>query len=220
MIENLSLIAEPEKRSRTAQEIMRVMLTFNPAIREVPEFRRKLWEQLFQIADYNLELNGPFPIPEKPEPEPNTRAAYHFRKCKYRQYGLNVELLVRRAMEMPDGPQREEMVLHIAQIMKQCLHFYQTGVPNDEVVFEHLAHLSDGMFTYSAEQFQLRNQYSQRTNNPNFRQNRSNNQNNNNRRSFTGNRNTTHNSNSGNSGQNNNNYQGSFRPNRDRKKPR
>lgn len=149
---------DPEKRFRMAHELVRIMglltvKTKDP--KELQEQRKKLWEHLYRVTGYRLELPQVPNPPQSPDATPPPRIGYYPYRSRYRQYGKNVELMIEQAATMPQGQARDRYVVQIANIMKQFLHNYGGG-SNDQVVFEHLSELSGGRIRLSPDAVTLR----------------------------------------------------------------
>lgn len=145
MIEQTVEIEDPKERERSAQSIISVMGNLNPHLRDVPDFQHKLWDQLFIMSDFKLDIEAPFPIPTResiyksPEPLP-----YPQNFPKYRFYGNNIKRMIDKALEWEDGEKKEALILTIANHMKKCFLNWNKDTVKDEVIFNHLFELSGG----------------------------------------------------------------------------
>ncbi|MCS7072891.1 MAG: DUF4290 domain-containing protein [Bacteroidia bacterium] len=191
-----SLKQEPdiEIRTKLAYELVRIMAILSPAAKDSADYRSKLWNHLFQLCDYDLEVNAPFPL-QKPniDTSPQQRLPYYTGNSKMKQYGKNVEKMIELAVKMPDGPSKDAYVLLIANIMKQSLlaaNQNLTDTSCDQLVKEHLALLSNSAIQYQEDVFlkpkkQTQNHYyktNQRFNKPKSQSNHKNQSNKNNHR--------------------------------------
>jgi hypothetical protein len=163
------MLAEPDSRrqAQMAHEIIRVMNTIAPPTKDLVDQKRKLWDNLFRISDYRLPTSIiPFRPPVPLRSVPPAHIPYQNYRSKYKPYGRNVELLVQKALAMPDSPERDRFILQIAQIMRTFLHNYSSGVTSDKVIFDHLADLSGGKIRLSEEEISLRHTAKQHSPNP------------------------------------------------------
>ena len=121
MVEYAKKIEDRDRRSRVIKEIVRIMVNLHPEIKDQPDYEVKLWDHLFMIADFDLDIDSPFPAPDAAEAtkRPETRMEYYRPKTRFKQYGRNVELMIERAMGMEDGEQKTRYVNYIATIMRQ-----------------------------------------------------------------------------------------------------
>ena len=147
MIEHAITIEDRDERNRAAKAIVAVMGYLNPSLRDIVDFKHKLWDHLFLMADFKLEVDSPYPLPDpdtmvvKPQrvPYPNNRIRYKF-------YGKNMEVMVAKIAEMPDSPEREAITRSLANFMKMSYLTWNKDSVDDSTIFDHLAQLSkDGL---------------------------------------------------------------------------
>jgi hypothetical protein len=114
-------------------------------LRDVPDFQHMLWDQLFIISDFNLNVESPYDIPSREElaerPEP---LSYPQNFPKYRFYGNNIKRMIDVAISWEDGEKKEGLVLTIANHMKKCFLNWNKDTVDDDVIFKHLFELSEG----------------------------------------------------------------------------
>jgi len=134
-----------EERNKVAKSIINVMGNLQPHLRDVPDFQHKLWDQLFIIADFELDVDSPYPITSKEElnekPEPLRYPQNH---PKYRFYGNNIKTMIDVANTWEDGELKEALVYTIANHMKKCFLNWNKDTVEDDVIFNHLYELSGG----------------------------------------------------------------------------
>jgi hypothetical protein len=117
----------------------------NPHLRDVPDFQHKLWDQLFIISDFKLDVESPFPKPtremleERPE-----MLEYPQNFPKYRFYGNNINRMINEVKDWEEGPLKEGLVLTIANHMKKSYLNWNRDAVDDDVIFGHLFELSGG----------------------------------------------------------------------------
>lgn len=144
MIDYAVTVKDEKERDTVAQAIIQVMGQLNPHLRDVTDFKHKLWDHLFIISNFKLKVASPFPIPTeniltaKPE-----KVAYPSRNIKYRHYGKTVEALIEKAITMKDGDEKDYLVLSIANLMKRLYLTWNRDSVNDELIIDQLAQLSD-----------------------------------------------------------------------------
>lgn len=145
MVEHAVAIEDDKERNEVANSIIAVMGNLNPHLRDVPDFKHKLWDQLFIISDFKLDVDSPFPKPtrEKLEEAPEP-LEYPQNYPKYRFYGNNIKLMIDEALKMEAGPLREGLVFTIANHMKKCYLNWNRDTVEDKMIFDHLYELSDG----------------------------------------------------------------------------
>jgi len=145
MINYAKELPTKEERNKVAKSIINVMGNLQPHLRDVPDFQHKLWDQLFIIADFQLDADSPYPMPSKEQltagPEP---LEYPQNFPKYRFYGNNIKTMIDIANTWEDGDLKEALVYTIANHMKKCFLNWNKDTVEDYVIFNHLYELSDG----------------------------------------------------------------------------
>ncbi len=145
LIDNCVAIEDPEERNKMAKAIVDVMGNLQPHLRDVPDFKHKLWDQLFIMSDFKLEAESPYPKPEREElaakPE---RLAYPKYDSKYRFYGNNIQTMIAVALTWEEGEAREALYFAIANHMKKCYLNWNKDTVDDHIIYNHLLDLSKG----------------------------------------------------------------------------
>lgn len=145
MVDQCVAIEDREARNKCAKSIIAVMGNLNPHLRDVPDFQHKLWDQLFIISDFKLDVDSPFPKPsieelrERPEP-----LNYPQNHPKYRFYGNNIKRMIDVARKWEEGDMKNALVINIANHMKKSFLNWNKDTVEDQVIFQHLYELSDG----------------------------------------------------------------------------
>lgn len=158
LIDQATAIADKEERNKAARYIISVMGSLNPHLRDVPDFQHKLWDQLFIMSDFNLDVDSPYPIPSKDilTQKPD-RLKYPQNFPKYRFYGNNIKYMIDVANSWEESELKNALVLVIANHMKKCYLSWNKDTVTDEVIFEHLLELSDGKLNLSKSNEELSN---------------------------------------------------------------
>lgn len=145
MVDHAVSLTDREERNKVAQAIIKVMGELKPELRDVEEYKPKLWTHLFIMSDFKLEVDSPYPLPnpEVLQEKPN-KVDYPQSKIKIGHYGKNVELLIAKACEMPEGDEREALVKTIASMMKQFYLTFNSTSIEDDMIADHISKLSDG----------------------------------------------------------------------------
>ena len=145
MVDHAISIEDRQERNKCAKSIIAVMGNLNPHLRDVPDFQHKLWDQLFIISDFKLDVDSPFTKPSKEElTEPPQPLEYPQNHPKYRFYGNNIKRMIDVANKWEDGDMKEGLVMTIANHMKKCFLNWNKDTVEDHVIFNHLFELSDG----------------------------------------------------------------------------
>ncbi len=210
IVDNCIKIEDREHRNRTAHEIIELMGQLNPHLRNVEDFRHKLWDHLFMISEFKLDVDSPYPkttksqIIEKPEP-----LEYPQTKIRHRHYGKNVAALVSKAVEVEDPEKRLAFAQCIGNYMKLTYVNWNKENTNDEIIKNDLNIISKGELSLSVED--NISELSRANRQSNINQNNNNgkrqfNQNRNNNNQNRNNNNQNRNNNNQNRNNNNNNF--------------
>ncbi|MCG2459975.1 DUF4290 domain-containing protein [Flavobacteriaceae bacterium F89] len=152
MVDHAVSIRDDGERNRVAKAIISVMGNIQPHLRDVPDFQHKLWDQLFIMSDFKLDVESPFPITPKEtlqqRPEPLN---YPQNFPKYRFYGNNIKRMIDVAVKWEKGEMREGLEYVIANHMKKSYLNWNKDTVDDQVIFKHLYELSDGQIDMASE---------------------------------------------------------------------
>ncbi|CAM2906232.1 DUF4290 domain-containing protein [Flavobacterium frigoris] len=145
LIEQATAIEDAEERNKAAKYIIQVMGSLNPHLRDVLDFQHKLWDQLFIMSDFKLDVESPYPIPSREvlQLKPDV-LQYPQNFPKYRYYGNNIKYMIDVANKWEDGDMKNALVKVIANHMKKSYLSWNKDTVKDDVIFEHLFELSDG----------------------------------------------------------------------------
>lgn len=143
LVKHISTIENREERNRYAQALIGVMGNLNPHLRDINDFKHKLWDHLAIISDFKCDYDSPYPIPtediitEKPK-----KVAYGTTNPRYKHYGKNIEYLVDKACKMEEGSDKQEFTLILANMMKRFYYVWNKETIADEVIINDLLELS------------------------------------------------------------------------------
>ncbi|KRD07304.1 hypothetical protein ASE21_17560 [Flavobacterium sp. Root901] len=145
LIDQATAIEDDEMRNKAAKYIIQVMGSLNPHLRDVPDFQHKLWDQLFIMSDFKLNVESPYPIPSREvlELKPDV-LQYPQNFPKYRFYGNNIKYMIDVANKWEEGEMKNALVMVIANHMKKSFLSWNKDTVKDDVIFEHLYELSGG----------------------------------------------------------------------------
>lgn len=155
MVDYALTLADRGERQRCADAIVSIMGNMFPHLRDVPDFKHKLWDHLAVMADYKLDIDYPYEI--RPKKEVGAKPApmpYPMKKIRYRHYGALLESLTRKLAEMPEGPEREELSLRVAGQMKRSLGNWNKDAMDDEKVAFDLSAYTHGAVHLDVPRFQ------------------------------------------------------------------
>lgn len=145
MVDHIKAIKDRDERNRAARTIISIMGNLNPQIRDVGDFKHKLWDHLALIADFDLDIDSPYPTPE-PEKfvEKPKQVPYHQGDIRFLHYGRIIELMIDAAAQMDDGEEKEYLTNLIVNQMKKAYITWNRSQVADEVIIENLKLLSRG----------------------------------------------------------------------------
>jgi hypothetical protein len=157
MVNYCMTIEDKEYRSRVAKEIVRMMVDLNPSIKDDPEYEQKLWDHLFVISEFKLDVEAPYPMPSPEDSrfQKPKRMAYHRIRPRKRQYGHNIELMVKKALEMEDEEERKRYLSRVAYTMKQFLRGNDKDSMPEEILANHINEIAQGKLNITAEDLEL-----------------------------------------------------------------
>lgn len=144
-------IENREERMRCAKTIIGIMGTMFPHLRDVHDFKHKLWDHLAIMADFKLDIDFPYEIPEpamfhtKPGKVP-----YQTGKIRFMHYGRIVHELIEKAIAHPDENEKRQLVQLIAGHMKKSLMTFNKDSASDERVVSDLKMLSNGRLAFDS----------------------------------------------------------------------
>ncbi len=145
MVDHIKTIEDREERNRAAKTIIQIMGNLNPHLRDIGDFKHKLWDHLALIADFDLDIDTPFPPPEQAKfnERPN-QIPYRQGDIRYLHYGRIIELMIDAASEMDDGEEKEYLTNLIVNQMKKAYVTWNRSQVSDEVIISDMKFLSAG----------------------------------------------------------------------------
>ncbi|MFD2598554.1 DUF4290 domain-containing protein [Sphingobacterium corticis] len=152
MVDYICTISDREERNRLAQVVIDMMGVLNPHLRDVSDFKHKLWDHLYIISDFKIDVDSPYPIPDRDQirQKPET-IAYPQRSIRYKHYGRTVEDMIKKAIEQPNPEHAERMALSIANFMKMAYLSWNKDSVSDDHIIQDLRELSKGALTLPSD---------------------------------------------------------------------
>ncbi|WLD22874.1 DUF4290 domain-containing protein [Flavobacterium dauae] len=145
LIDQVILIEDSAERNKAARAVIDIMGTINPHLRDVLDFQHKLWDQLFKMSRFELDVDSPY---EKPKAVTNFNEPilieYPRNNHKYRFYGSNIVDMINEAISWEEGERKEALIMVIANHMKKSYVNWNNESIDDAVIFQHLKELSGG----------------------------------------------------------------------------
>lgn len=145
MVKYICDLPTKEERNRYAQVVIELMGFLNPHLRDVADFKHKLWDHLHIISDFKIDVDSPYPLPSpeaihlKPEP-----LRYPHQRIRYKHYGKTIEMMIEKAKSIDEPARRQHMVQAIANFMKMAYVQWNKDSVADESILADLRELSKG----------------------------------------------------------------------------
>ena len=156
MVDHAVTIEDRAERQRCANTIIAVMGNMFPLLRDMPDFKHKLWDHLAVMSDFKLDIDYPYEVvkPEEMHAIPQ-RLSYPKGAIRYRHYGRCIEEMMKKACAMPDGEERNELLrLIAAQMKKEYILWNKDGVEDSKIV-EDICEYSAGQIRLSESELNL-----------------------------------------------------------------
>ena len=154
MAEYVLTIEDREKRQKNANALVELMGFLNPHLKNVEDFRHKLWDHLFLITDFKLDVDSPYPIPTRetlrPTPDP---LPYPKRYPKYNHLGKNIEIIIDKALKEEDAEKRQGFANSIAYYMKLTYSNWHKELVHDDNIQTELSAITKGELEFNNRPF-------------------------------------------------------------------
>jgi len=152
MVDYICSLPTKEERNQYAQVVIDMMGVLNPHLRDVSDFKHKLWDHLHIISDFKIDVDSPYPTPARDaiHKKPDL-LDYPQHTIRYKHYGHTVERMIEKALAMSSPENRQRMALSIANFMKMAYVTWNKDTVQDEHILQNLAELSKGELVLPAE---------------------------------------------------------------------
>lgn len=150
MVDHILTIEDKERRQKQAHVVIELMGFLNPHLKNVEDFRHKLWDHLFLISDFKLEVDSPYPIPTReklsarPDPLP-----YPKRYPRYSHLGKNLEVVINKALKEEDPAKRQGFANAIAYYMKLAYNNWHKDQVHDDAIQQELTNITKGQLEFT-----------------------------------------------------------------------
>jgi len=151
MVEYAVEIRDRNLRTQQAHAIVRSMSFFSQGTKDTEDYWHKLWDHLFILSDYRLDIDAPFPMPDKETIKERVKCLeYPKHEIRFRPYGYLIEDIIQKMIKEEDCSEKEQAVVNVANhLKKQYLNWNRDSV-NDELIAEHLHEISNGKLELKA----------------------------------------------------------------------
>ena len=160
LADHLGTVEDREKRTKYAYTLVELMRQLNPsnAVRDPEETTQKIWDDLFIMTNFTLDVDAPFPPPaediltKKPE-----RMSYNKESARYKHYGQNVEKLIALASEIEDEAEQRGAIIYLGKLMKTFYTTWNRDNVDDSTIVDHLRSMSKGKLLIPVEEVKAKN---------------------------------------------------------------
>ena len=158
LVDHIRILEDKEKRTESAYVLIELMKLINPNARDSQESSQKLWDDLFIMSDFDLDIDSPYPMPEKEilskKPEP---LGYKTSEIRFKHYGRNIQLLIKKAIELQDPEDKDSAVIHIGRLMKSFQNTWNRDNVEDTTILKNIEKMSNKELTIDIERVKSEN---------------------------------------------------------------
>jgi hypothetical protein len=163
LVEYIRSMPDKEKRTEMAFTLIELMKQLTPSVKEAtPENPQRMWDDLYIIADFNIDLNNPFPVPQRDilfkKPK---RMAYPQSNIRFKHYGKNIERLISEAVKLDNPQEKEEAIVYLGKLMKTFYGNWNKETLDDSVIVNDIKTLSKGALSVSLDKVREENLFEQ-----------------------------------------------------------
>lgn len=150
MVDHIMTIEDRDERNRAARTVIDIMGSMYPYLRDINDFKHKLWDHLAIMADFQLDIDYPYAPPRRETfNEPPGRIGYDYGKIRLRHYGKIMESLITKAAAFENGEEKEALIKLLANHMKKSYLVWNKDTVDDEKIYADLESLSQGQIKRS-----------------------------------------------------------------------
>ncbi len=152
LVEYIRTVPDKDKRTELAYTLIELIKQLTPTIKDQPEDPQRVWDDLYIIADFNLDINAPYPVPERDilfkKPE---KVNYPQSQVRFKHYGKNIEKLVKEALKMEDPQERQDAIIYLGKLMKTFYGNWNKETLDDSVILKDIQDMSGGALEMTIE---------------------------------------------------------------------
>lgn len=148
MVNHIKTKSEKSERNHLARVVIDIMGNMNPHLRDIPDFKHKLWDHIFIMADFDIDIDSPYPVPtrevifERPK-----KLAYPNAKIRLKHYGRTTENMLIAASSFEDGKEKDTLYEILANHMKKTYLLWNRDSVTDDIIFNDIKKLSNNQLT-------------------------------------------------------------------------
>ncbi|MEO5600618.1 MAG: DUF4290 domain-containing protein [Cyclobacteriaceae bacterium] len=152
LVDYIRLLPDKDKRTELAYTLIELIKQLTPTIKDQPENPQRVWDDLYIIADFNLDINSPYPVPERDilfkKPD---KVDYPQSQVKFKHYGKNIEKLVKEALKKEDPQERQDAIIYLGKLMKTFYGNWNKETLDDSVILRDIQMMSGGALDMTIE---------------------------------------------------------------------
>lgn len=146
MVDYICTVPSKDERNRLAQVVIDMMGVLNPHLRDVSDFKHKLWDHLYIISDFKIDVDSPYPVPNREEIRHKPQVIpYPQNRIRFKHYGHIVEKMIAKAMAIPTDEGKLKIATSIANFMKMAYSTWNKDSVTDQHIIQDLSDLSGGV---------------------------------------------------------------------------
>ena len=151
LVSHVKSIQDRKERTSYAFTLVELMKQINPAMKESPEYNQKVWDDLYIISEFDLDVDGPYKMPEKSSIGKRPKImGYNNYNIKIKHYGRNIEILINQATKL-EGNEREEAIIYVGRLMKSFQAIWNKETADDALILKNIEQLSNGQLSLPIE---------------------------------------------------------------------
>jgi hypothetical protein len=145
MVDWVTTIEDRNERNRQIRAVIAVMGNMNPHLRDVNDFKHKLWDHVHIMSDFKIDIDSPYPIPTRESfNTPIHTIPYASEPIKVRHYGRNIQLMINTMARTEDSELKEKSLIQLANHMKKSYVTWNKETVSDDIIFRDIDYLSSG----------------------------------------------------------------------------
>lgn len=152
LAEYIRNIPDKEKRTELSYTLIELMKQLTPSLKDQPEDPQRMWDDLYIVADFDLDINSPYPKPERDIlfKKPQTME-YPQSPIRFKHYGKNIERLIKEAMKLEDPQEQEDAIIYLGKLMKTFYANWNKEALDDSVIVNDIRTLSQGKLSMNLD---------------------------------------------------------------------
>lgn len=152
LVNYIRTVPDKEKRTQLATTLIELIKQLAPVAKEAQENPQRMWDDLYIMADFNLDVDNPFTTPDRTILFKKPRKMeYPQNDVRYRHYGKNIEKLVKEAIKKEDPKEREEATIYLGKLMKTFYGAWNKETLDDSVIVKDIQILSQGKLSLNLD---------------------------------------------------------------------